>query len=178
MYIKSYISNKSIRGCGILRLSDFPIITIHTNIVNFYIYRMLVTSKPIVVTKQIAKQYSGVSKHHLHHERARHVFLIRHPLEMLEGWERQNVVHQDKTTLESLSLSQLLEIYSEVRTNGHHPPIVIDADLLQRYPSEVLQILCAKLEIPFESAMLQWTAGPKPYDGYDLYTLCPLIHSD
>jgi branched-subunit amino acid aminotransferase/4-amino-4-deoxychorismate lyase len=117
--------------------------------------------KPILLVKQIAKQYTGVDKSHLHHDRARHVFLIRNPIDMLEGWQRRAVVHKESSTLEVLSLPQLVDIYSEIRSAGKVEPIVIDAEILQNHPREVLTIVCAKLGIPFQESMLGWDAGPK-----------------
>lgn len=117
--------------------------------------------KPILLVKQIAKQYAGVDKSHLHHDRARHVFLIRNPIDMLDGWQRRAVVHKESSTLEALSLPQLVDIYSEIRSAGKAEPIVIDAEILQNHPREVLTIVCAKLGIPFQESMLGWDAGPK-----------------
>lgn len=123
--------------------------------------------KPIVVTKQIAKQFSGLNKSLLHHDNARHVFLIRNPIDMLDGWQRRSDVHKETSSLEALCLPQLVDIYSEVRTHGRHAPIVVDAEILQRHPREVLQIVCAQLGVAFEETMLSWSAGPKPdMDGY------------
>jgi hypothetical protein len=98
----------------------------------------------------------------LHHEKARHVFLIRNPADMLDGWQRRSDIHKETSSLEALSLPQLVEIYSEVRTHGKHEPVVIDAEILQNYPREVLQIVCSKLEIQFDEKQLSWNAGPKP----------------
>ena len=44
-------------------------------------------------------------------------------------------------------------------------PIVVDSRELLLDPRSVLTQLCARLGIPFEEAMLEWPAGPKPEDG-------------
>lgn len=120
------------------------------------------SGKPVVMAKQIAKQFVEIDKAHLHADNARHVFLIRNPIDMLDGWQRRSEVHQEIPCLDALSLPQLVDIFSEVRSKGKHEPIVIDAEILQNHPKEVLTILCSKLGIPFEESMLRWEAGPKP----------------
>ncbi|MDX1572078.1 MAG: hypothetical protein R3200_16460 [Xanthomonadales bacterium] len=44
-------------------------------------------------------------------------------------------------------------------------PLVLDARLLLEDPAGVLASLCERLGIPFLPEMLNWEAGPKPYDG-------------
>jgi hypothetical protein len=44
------------------------------------------------------------------------------------------------------------------------PIVVLSEDLLQA-PEAVLRALCAKTGMPWDPAMLRWSAGPKPYDG-------------
>lgn len=44
-------------------------------------------------------------------------------------------------------------------------PIVVDSRQLLTDPRSVLSQLCARLDLPFEEAMLSWPPGPKPEDG-------------
>jgi hypothetical protein len=44
-------------------------------------------------------------------------------------------------------------------------PIVVDSRELLTAPEVVLRKLCALLDVPYETAMLSWPAGPKPEDG-------------
>lgn len=44
-------------------------------------------------------------------------------------------------------------------------PIVVDSRELLTRPEAVLREQCARLDLPFEPAMLSWPAGPKPEDG-------------
>lgn len=44
-------------------------------------------------------------------------------------------------------------------------PIIVLSDELVRRPEPMLRAVCAALELPFESSMLHWSKGPKPYDG-------------
>jgi hypothetical protein len=121
--------------------------------------------KPIIFCKHVAKQFAGLDKSTLIHPRARHVFLIRNPIEMIFGWERKADVHQEPCSLETMSLPIMVELYSDIRRMTKEDPIVMDSDLLQRYPRETLTILCNKLGIPFDENMLTWEAGPKEVDG-------------
>ncbi|KAK8960283.1 Branched-chain-amino-acid aminotransferase-like protein 1 [Platanthera guangdongensis] len=63
-----------------------------------------------------------------------------------------------------LGLGVLVSIYSELFEAGNPPP-VIDAEDLQNDPEGTLRCLCHDLDIPFQSSMLKWEAGPKPVDG-------------
>ncbi len=122
--------------------------------------------KPIIVCKHIAKQFLGIEKSALYHPRAKHVFLIRNPMEMILGWERKSEVHQEPCSLGTMSLPLMVELFSDIRRVVKQDPIVIDADLLQKYPKMILTLLCNKLDIPFDENMLKWEAGPKDVDGY------------
>ena len=44
-------------------------------------------------------------------------------------------------------------------------PIVLDSGEVLKAPAKVLQRLCERIGLPFEAAMLQWEAGPRPEDG-------------
>lgn len=120
-------------------------------------------SKPIIFCKQLSKHITGWDTALLFQENVRHVFLVRDPIDMIDGWERRKDVHHEESTLEALCLPQLLEIFSAVRQSSPHKPVVIDASLLQAHPRGVLQIACEQLNIPFTADMLQWEAGPKPH---------------
>lgn len=121
--------------------------------------------KPIILCKHVAKQFTGLDKSSLFHPRAKHVFLIRNPMEMILGWERKTDIHQEPCSLETMGLPIMAELFSDIRRVTKGDPIVVDSDLLQKHPKEVLTVLCSKLKIPFDEHMLQWEAGPKEVDG-------------
>ena len=58
----------------------------------------------------------------------------------------------------------LLELASELSSRGQ-PVHVVLSDALVRQPEPMLRSICHALGLPFDSAMLSWPAGPKPYDG-------------
>ncbi|KAL5135998.1 Branched-chain-amino-acid aminotransferase-like protein 2 [Glycine soja] len=92
-------------------------------------------------------------------KKGKHFILIRNPLDILPSFDK--VV---PPSFYELGLAELLCIYNELREIGKAPP-VIDAAELQQDPEATLRSLCNDLEIPFQSAMLKWEAGPKPIDG-------------
>lgn len=132
------------------------------NKVLLHMLDMDVEGKPVIFAKHVAKQFAGLDKSSLFHDSCRHIFLVRDPIEMIDGWQRKFDVHREACSLETLGLPLMCELFSEIRRNCKFPPIVVDADLLQKYPRDVLMILCGKLAIPFEESQLQWKAGPKP----------------
>ncbi|KAH1259346.1 Branched-chain-amino-acid aminotransferase-like protein 2 [Glycine max] len=92
-------------------------------------------------------------------KKGKHFILIRNPLDILPSFDK--VV---PPSFYELGLAELVCIYNELREIGKAPP-VIDAAELQQDPEATLRSLCNDLEIPFQSAMLKWEAGPKPIDG-------------
>lgn len=91
----------------------------------------------------------------------KHFFLIREPARVIASY----VKGRAEFTLEDLGFApqrQLLEKLT--RMTGSRPPIIDSVDIL-RVPETMLRALCKALDIPFDPAMLQWEAGPRPEDG-------------
>jgi branched-chain amino acid aminotransferase group I len=108
--------------------------------------------------KHIAKQrLPSLAKDMI--KKGKHFILIRSPLDVLGSFDK--VVAPSFLELE---LASLVTIYGELCELGSPPPI-IDALDLQRNPEGTLRCLCNALDIPFQSFMLKWEAGPKPADG-------------
>jgi hypothetical protein len=112
----------------------------------------------VVVFKQMAKHLVELDRSFL--GRCRNVLLTRDPLDMLTSFQKQ----MPDTTIEDTGFVELVEILDGMVADGHEP-IVIDSKVLLSDPPRVLAELCAKLEVPFDPAMLSWPAGPKPEDG-------------
>lgn len=88
------------------------------------------------------------------------VLLIRDPAEVLT-----TVVNQiEQPTMRDVGLRRQVELLDELRSRGQDPPVV-DARELLLDPEGVLRQLCVEIGIPFDPAMLQWPAGPRPEDG-------------
>ncbi|XP_020589367.1 branched-chain-amino-acid aminotransferase-like protein 1 isoform X2 [Phalaenopsis equestris] len=92
-------------------------------------------------------------------KRGKHFILIRNPLNILPSFDKVS-----PPSFLELGLGDLVSIYSELCKVGKPPP-VIDAEDLKNDPEETLRHLCHDLGIPFQSSMLKWEAGPKPFDG-------------
>ena len=84
-----------------------------------------------------------------------HAFLVRDPERVLTSYAKV----REEPTLEDLGLPQQVELFE--RYGG---PVVDAADVL-RDPAATLGLLCAALGIEFNSAMLNWPAGPRDTDG-------------
>ncbi len=90
-----------------------------------------------------------------------HAFLIREPRPMLASLAEK----LGEFSLLSTGLPQQVEIFEYVRRrSGRVPPVVDARDVLER-PEATLRALCAALELPFQTAMLSWPAGPRATDG-------------
>jgi hypothetical protein len=91
----------------------------------------------------------------------RHAFLLRDPADMLRSLD-QKLAH---IRPEDTGLPQQVEIFDRVRAaDGAIPPVIDAADLLDD-PRAVLSVLCNRLGIEFQPAMLHWPEGPRATDG-------------
>lgn len=113
--------------------------------------------KAVLYAKHMAKHKVGIKRELL--RRARHVLLVREPAAVIHSFSEVL-----EPTLTETCYPALLELYSELRSMGRPPPVVLSDDLV-RDPEGMLRALCAELDLPFEEKMLSWQAGPKPYDG-------------
>lgn len=88
-------------------------------------------------------------------------FLIRDPRRMLLSFSK--VIPQPR--LDQLGLVQQVEIFRHVRrVTGAVPPVISSRGVLSD-PEGSLRRLCARLDVPFDSAMLSWKAGRHDSDG-------------
>ncbi len=89
------------------------------------------------------------------------VFLIRHPARVIASYTKK----REHPTLADIGFVQQAELFDQVAGWTGTAPVVIDSADIRADPKGALTRLCAALGIPFTEAMLQWPAGPKPYDG-------------
>lgn len=112
----------------------------------------------VVFMKHMAHHLVGVDTGFL--SRTANLLLIRDPREMLPS-----LTHQlPHAGLADTGLARQHRLLDALRELGQNPP-VLDAGRLLANPRGVLESLCASLGIRFETTMLRWPAGPKPYDG-------------
>ena len=88
------------------------------------------------------------------------VFLIRDPKELIISFAK---VIPD-VTMERIGVKKQTDLFQKIISFGHEP-VVIDSGEILKDPEKVLRELCRKLEIPFETNMLKWNAGPIEEDG-------------
>lgn len=86
--------------------------------------------------------------------------LIREPEKVVASYARKRVNLQAR----DLGYDQLLQVYEYLRTLGQ-TPIVIDTDRFLQDPQTQLETWCARLDIPFDNAMLNWPPGTRNTDG-------------
>ena len=132
---------------------------------------------------------------YLLHERSRNVLLIRNPLHQLTSWAkgftdetllpssdaqvkltssgpaalavkelRKEGAGHVECTMDEVGWADMLLLYSFLVESGK-PPVVIDCEGILQNPAVALSALCGAVGLPFDAALLQWEAGPKPYDG-------------
>lgn len=88
-------------------------------------------------------------------------FLIRNPRDLVLSLSKKT----STVSVERTGIPRLYQIYQYVIENTELPPPVICAQDLQRDPERTLTLLCKALNIPFDSNMLNWTAGGRCSDG-------------
>ena len=83
------------------------------------------------------------------------VHLIRHPARVIASYAAK----WDELTLEMIGYPQQLALFQQV--GG----VVIDSFDIRADPERSLSALCNAIDLPFDPAMLNWPAGPRPEDG-------------
>ena len=101
----------------------------------------------------------------------RHAFLIRHPHRVLPSFKKMKMKQlqmDDSTPYEAIpeclrppqhGYKEMYELYQYVQDQSGIPPLIIDADDMQRHPGSVLRQFCSSLGIPFAEKHLQWNEG-------------------
>lgn len=91
---------------------------------------------------------------------AAHVFWIRHPRKVIRSFAKV----WPQVTLEDIGIQEQVAQWAKIQA-FKGPKIVVDSDEMLANPAETFPKICDALDIPFHPEMLQWPAGPKPYDG-------------
>lgn len=90
----------------------------------------------------------------------KHLFLIRDPARMIVSFTKVVKDVQAK----DFALEDQWKWFAYLQSQGRHAAVINSETILQ-HPEEALKRVCRQLEIPFESSMLSWPAGPKDIDG-------------
>lgn len=113
---------------------------------------------PVVFFKQMAHHLVEMPWDFL--ARMTNVILIRDPVDMLPSYARQI----NQPTMQDVGYEKNVELYTYLQEIGQ-TPCVIDSRRVLLDPEGMLSKLCAQVGIPFDPAMLSWTAGARPEDG-------------
>ncbi len=113
---------------------------------------------PVLFCKQMAHHLVELDRSFL--GSCRNVLLTRHPADML----RSLAVQLPDAGLADTGLENLVSILDAATATGEHP-VVIDSRTLLDDPRATLTVVCNRLGLEFDEAMLAWPAGPKPEDG-------------
>ena len=92
--------------------------------------------------------------------RLQHVFLIRHPREVLLSYARK----REAPTAADLGYHRQLQLFRHLASMGHTPPVLDARDILDN-PEGLLRRLCVRLGLNFMDRMLHWPAGGRETDG-------------
>ena len=115
-------------------------------------------AKPILFMKQMAHHLVDIDRSFM--RETLNILLIRDPKEMLPSLTKVIGV----PTLKDTGLKMQADLLTELREMEQFPPI-LDARELLLAPRDVLLVLCDRLDLPFEEAMLSWSRGGHPSDG-------------
>jgi hypothetical protein len=95
--------------------------------------------------------------------RMSNAFLIRDPQAVLASYARVRAA--ESVTLDDIGIVQQRELFErEADRLARAPPVIEGADVLADPPG-MLALLCAALAIPYDAAMLRWSAGRRDTDG-------------
>lgn len=86
----------------------------------------------------------------------KNVFLIRHPARVIASYAKK----RQGPTLDDIGFWQQAELFDQCAN-----PIVVDSHDIRENPKGMLSALCRALELPFDPAMLSWSAGGHFDDG-------------
>ncbi len=84
------------------------------------------------------------------------IIFIRDPRLIIRSYAKV----RQQVTMQDIGIQQQVEVL-----NALENPIVLDSKVLLSKPKACLQRLCNAIDIPFQSAMLQWQAGARKEDG-------------
>lgn len=83
------------------------------------------------------------------------IHLIRHPARVIASY----IAKRENPNLNDIGFAKQVALFDQI--GG----LVIDSHDILENPEAALRNLCAAIDLPFSAAMLNWSTGPKPYDG-------------
>ena len=113
---------------------------------------------PLAFVKQMSHHIMNENKSFM--LECENIILIRNPKRMIQSLSK--VI--DDLTIDDLGILKSMEISNFLQKHGKSA-VILDSDELLKKPEKVLSILCKRISIPFDSAMLSWKAGKRAEDG-------------
>lgn len=114
--------------------------------------------KPVVFFKQMTHHLVDLDWRFM--KNMHNIILTRDPQEMLPSYAAQ----VSMPAMRDVGYAAHLQLAEYLREIGQ-TVIVLDAKRVLENPRRVLTVLCEKIGIPFDPAMLSWSAGARPEDG-------------
>ena len=90
-----------------------------------------------------------------------HVFLIRHPKDMLISLSKV----LKEPCLRDTGLAHQWDLFQIIRRRTGKTPMVIESESILKNPRAALSMLCESLDVPFYDSMRSWPSGPRDTDG-------------
>lgn len=114
--------------------------------------------RPVLFMKQMAHHLVNIDRSFL--KKTTNVLLVRDPQYVLPSLATK----LPRVRLRDTGLAIQCELLQQLQEWGQEP-LVFDSSDFFPDTAGLLNILCARIGIPFEEAMLRWPAGPHPEDG-------------
>ena len=114
--------------------------------------------RPVLFLKGMAHHLDGVPVKDLAAWKS--LFFLRDPKQLIASFA-QVIPHPTMRDIGSAAMVRLFEAIGEAGGEVH----VLDSAHLVADPEGTLRAVCDRLGIPFDAAMLSWSAGPRPEDG-------------
>lgn len=89
------------------------------------------------------------------------VFLVRAPERVLASYSAK----REEVSLADIGFERQSDLFKMVSDKLGHAPVVIDCEDILSAPDKMMSLLCQKIGISFDTSMLSWPSGPKPFDG-------------
>jgi len=115
-------------------------------------------AKPVLFIKNMAHHIELMDESFL--DELVNIFFIRNPRQIIASYAQ--VIEQP--VMRDIGIEYQYHLFNRLKSKKNQP-IILDSGLLLENPRGVLKQLCKAIGIPFSESMLQWQAGPKPYDG-------------
>lgn len=88
------------------------------------------------------------------------LFLIRKPAQLIASFAK--VI--PSPTMRDIGVKAQWDIYTNL-VDQEAKVTLVDSNELLKNPKKVLTLVCESLDIPYDDAMLKWSAGPRVEDG-------------